>query len=334
MLSADPLVTICIPAHNSEKWIGATVRSALAQTWPNKEIIIVDDGSTDRTYQIIRQYEASNVKIITHENKGACAARNTALKIAKGDYIQWLDADDILAPDKIECQLRNSDMNPESMILHSCSWGHFYYCISRAKFDPSPLWQDLSSLNWLLTYFETRHMMPNHAWLISKKITNLAGQWNENIKINQDGEYFCRVVSSCEYVKYHSESLCFYRKGNAGSITGKKRSLDDISFAYNLCVDNLLQFMNDNRTRAAAVSFLKDFISLYYDYESDVIIKNKKRILYLGGTEERPYISRRFKIIESIFGNKAAVIMKSKTWSLKTYIEKRIDKLLNLFGHR
>jgi glycosyltransferase involved in cell wall biosynthesis len=332
MVSIDPLVTICIPAFNSEKWIEATICSALAQTWLNKEIIIVDDGSTDRTNQIIRHYESSNVKIIEQENKGACVARNRALNIAKGDFIQWLDADDMLAPDKIARQLQNSDMNPESMTLHSCSWGHFYYCLSRAKFETSPLWRDLSSLDWLLTSFNTRHMMPNHAWLVSRKITNLAGQWNENIKINQDGEYFCRVVSSCEHVKYHSESVCFYRKGNVGSITARKKSLEAISFAYNLCVDNLLKYKNDSITRAAAISFLKDFVSSYYDDGSEVFIENKKRILILGGTDELPCVSMRYKIAKKIFGNKGAVNLKSKTSSLKIYIEKWIDKLLRLFG--
>ena len=116
MSSRNSLVSICIPTYNSKKWVGETIHSALAQTWENKEIIIVDDGSVDDTYQIIKQFESDNVRVFRQENKGACSARNRALKEANGDFIQWLDADDILASDKIEIQLRNSNMNPKSRI--------------------------------------------------------------------------------------------------------------------------------------------------------------------------------------------------------------------------
>ena len=103
------LVSICIPVFNSEKWLGDTINSALAQTWSNKELIIVDDGSADNSLKIARKFESSIVKVISQNNRGACAARNKALANAQGDFIQWLDADDILAPDKIEIQLTNSD---------------------------------------------------------------------------------------------------------------------------------------------------------------------------------------------------------------------------------
>src|ERR1700722_18018315 len=96
-----PLVSILIPAYNSEKWISDTLRSAIAQTWTHKEIIVVDDGSKDQTAAIARQFEADGVRVVTQKNQGAAAARNTAFGLSRGDYIQWLDADDLLSPDKI-----------------------------------------------------------------------------------------------------------------------------------------------------------------------------------------------------------------------------------------
>src|SRR5882672_6611417 len=101
-----PLVSILIPAFNAEQWIGETLRSALAQTWPHKEIIVVDDGSRDQTVATARKFEAEGVRVVTQKNSGAAAARNTAFSLCHGDYIQWLDADDLLAPDKIASQLR------------------------------------------------------------------------------------------------------------------------------------------------------------------------------------------------------------------------------------
>ncbi len=90
-----PLVSILIPAHNAQEWIADTLRSAIAQTWERKEIIVVDDGSTDQTHAIARQFETHGVRVVRQENQGASAARNKAFSLSHGDYIQWLDADDL-----------------------------------------------------------------------------------------------------------------------------------------------------------------------------------------------------------------------------------------------
>src|SRR4051812_10472186 len=100
-----PLVSIVIPAYNAERWIAYTLQSAIGQTWPHKEIIVVDDGSTDRTGEIARRFASNEISVVSIPNQGAAAARNHGLHLSQGDYIQWLDADDVLAPDKIERQL-------------------------------------------------------------------------------------------------------------------------------------------------------------------------------------------------------------------------------------
>src|SRR6516225_1986814 len=100
-----PLVSILIPAYNAQEWIADTIRSAIEQTWPCKEIIVVDDGSTDGTTEVARRFVSKEVAVVSIKNQGAAAARNHALQLSQGDYIQWLDADDLLAPNKIERQL-------------------------------------------------------------------------------------------------------------------------------------------------------------------------------------------------------------------------------------
>ena len=84
-----------------------TLRSATAQTWRRKEIIVIDDGSTDQTLRIARQFESQGVRVYSKRNEGAASSRNLALLLSKGDYIQWLDADDLLAPDKIALQMNS-----------------------------------------------------------------------------------------------------------------------------------------------------------------------------------------------------------------------------------
>src|SRR5947207_15939264 len=100
-----PLVSILIPAYNAEEWLGAAIASAIGQTWAQKEIIVVDDGSTDRTLAVARRFESNEVRVLTQANQGAAAARNKAFSLSRGDYIQWLDADDLLSPDKVARQM-------------------------------------------------------------------------------------------------------------------------------------------------------------------------------------------------------------------------------------
>jgi glycosyltransferase involved in cell wall biosynthesis len=84
-----PLVSILIPAYNAQRWITDTIRSAIEQTWPNKEIIVVDDGSTDETLSIALRFANTNVTVATRPNQGASAARNKACSLCRGDYNGW-----------------------------------------------------------------------------------------------------------------------------------------------------------------------------------------------------------------------------------------------------
>src|ERR1700761_8333481 len=99
------LVSIIIPAYNSAAHLRETIQSALDQTWPEKEIIIVDDGSADHSLAIAKEFKRKDVRVFSQQNKGASAARNKGLREAKGDYIQFLDGDDLLDSLKIEKQL-------------------------------------------------------------------------------------------------------------------------------------------------------------------------------------------------------------------------------------
>ncbi len=138
-MAIKPLVSILIPAYNSEEWIADTLQSAIAQTWPRKEIIVVDDGSSDRTAEVARRFASNEVSVVSKENGGAAAARNRALQLSQGDYIQWLDADDLLAPDKIEKQLAALGEVPNKRILLSAPWAYFSYRTNRARFVPNSL---------------------------------------------------------------------------------------------------------------------------------------------------------------------------------------------------
>src|SRR5438874_4076339 len=174
-----PLISILIPTYNAEPWIGDTIRSALAQTWPRKEIVVVDDGSTDQTLQVARQFASRDVFVVTQENQGASAARNKAFQLCQGDYIQWLDADDLLSPDKIAKQMQLSNAGRKKLL--SSGWAPFTYRYYKARFVPSRLWQDLSPTEWLFTKMQFNAHMQTATWLVSRELTEAAGPWDTRL---------------------------------------------------------------------------------------------------------------------------------------------------------
>src|SRR5690606_24526914 len=152
-------------------WLAETLGSATGQTWPEVEVIVVDDGSTDGTLGIARRYESERVKVIHQENRGACAARNRALAEARGDFIQYLDADDLLVPDKIERQVRRLETEPQGTVATG-PWSRFYNDdLTTATQRSAPDWRDYEpASDWLIQSWEGRGTIPIFSWLIPRAI--------------------------------------------------------------------------------------------------------------------------------------------------------------------
>ena len=217
--SNNPLVSILIPSYNAEKWLAETVESALAQTWHNKEIIIVDDGSKDNSLSIAKRYESSQIKVIAQENRGASSARNRALKEAQGDFIQYLDADDLLNPQKIEDQVRLLQQN-ESSMLAACGTVHFFDGETPENgiySDGFPFIVDSDDpLEWLLRLYGSEDdrggMVHPGAWLTPRHVSDAAGPWNEGLSLDDDGEYFARVILASKGIRRSDTALSYYRR--------------------------------------------------------------------------------------------------------------------------
>ncbi|MCA9456064.1 MAG: glycosyltransferase family 2 protein [Nitrospira sp.] len=112
------LISVVIPAYNAEVFIGQTIQSVLDQTYPWHEIIVVDDGSTDSTKEALKRFEG-RIRYLHQQNKGPSAARNTGIQSAKGDFICFLDADDLWIPEKLEVQLAFMEANPDIALVCS-----------------------------------------------------------------------------------------------------------------------------------------------------------------------------------------------------------------------
>jgi glycosyltransferase involved in cell wall biosynthesis len=114
-------ISVIVPVYNLEQYIVDTIQSVLAQTYQHFELIVIDDGSTDRTAEICESFNEPKLKLIRQKNQGANAARNAGLRVAQGDYIAFLDGDDLWLPEKLAKHIEHLEQSPEVGISYSQS---------------------------------------------------------------------------------------------------------------------------------------------------------------------------------------------------------------------
>lgn len=303
-MNSKPLVSILIPAYNAEAWIADTIRSALQQSWPRKEIIVVDDGSTDQTFGVARQFASRDVAVITHENKGAASTRNRAFSLCQGEYIQWLDADDQLSPDKISKQMEAAEKYRDPRLLLSSEWGFFTYRTEKAKFCPSSLWCDLSPVEWLIRKLAQNLHMQTATWLTSRSLTNAAGAWDTRMFVDDDGEYFSRVLVASEGVRFVPGAKVFYRltPSSLSNIGNSDRKKDAQLLSMQLHLKYILSLEDSDRTRAACLNYIKNWLLVFYPERPDVVQELEELAKSLGGCLEMPRLRWKYAWIQALFG--------------------------------
>jgi glycosyltransferase involved in cell wall biosynthesis len=273
-MSCVPLVSILIPAYNAERTLSATIESAFAQTWPHKEIIVVDDGSTDATAAVARQYEAECcVRVLSQANRGASAARNAAFSLARGDFIQWLDADDILDTQKIALQMQVGNPAHDPWVLLTSAWGTFYHCKTRARFVADDLWEErLEPVEWLLRKFRKNLWMNPAVWLVGRPLAEAAGPWDERLVRDNDGEYLTRLVAKSRGVRFVRPARAYYRIGDLGSLSNRdsRAAMESRVLSVRLCTDHLLGIEDSEGTRKAALEFLRRRATLWRRHFGEV----------------------------------------------------------------
>lgn len=326
-----PLVSILIPAYNAASWLGETMQSALRQDWPNVEIIVVDDGSTDDTLGVARTFAGPAVTVVTQKNAGAAAARNKAFSLCKGDYIQWLDADDLLAPDKVSRQMEAVEKDGDPLALFSSPWGQFMYRPSRAHFETTALCADQPALEWLLHKLgENLHMQPA-TWLVSRELTLAAGPWDERLSLDDDGEYFCRVIMASHGIRFVPEARSYYRMSGAGSLSvvgQSDKKLESLWLSMQLHIMYLRKLEDSERTRAACVKYLGTWLDNFEARRPDIVSQVRQLAASLGGTLQMPGVRPKYAWLEKFFGRRAARRAQCLLPNLKTSLVRSWDKAM------
>ena len=332
-----PLVSILIPAFNAQEWIADTLKSAIGQTWERKEVIVVDDGSTDHTLAIARQFASERVSIVSQNNQGAAAARNRAFSVSQGDYIQWLDADDLLAPDKIARQMEAVDQCRSKRTLLSSAWGQFMYRPHKAKFEPTPLWCDLSPLEWLLRKMGQGVFMQTATWLVSRELTEAAGPWNTQLLGDEDGEYFCRVLLGSNGTRFIPEARVLFRMTgvNRLSYIGRsERKMEAQFVSMQLHIGYIRSLEDTERVRTACVKYLQHCLPSFYPERLDIVKQLEQLAATLGGRlEVPPPLSWKYAWIQKGFGwplaKRAKLLMPRCRWSLIRSWDKAVSRFDN-----
>jgi len=304
-----PLVSILIPAFNAQEWIADTIQSALAQTWPSKEVIVVDDGSRDQTLAIARTFTSKGVSVVAKINEGAAATRNKAYSLSQGDYIQWLDADDLLTPDKIERQLSALRETDSQRTLLSSPWAYFAYRPHRAEFVPTSLWHDLKPVDWLLRKMGENLHMQTATWLTSRELCEAAGQWDTRLLSDDDGEYFCRVLMASEGVRFVPQGRVFYRNipsNRLSYIGASNRKMDAMLVSMKLHIHYLRSLEDSPRVNGACLNYLRTWSNSFHPERRDILAELQAMANELGEPFELPRVRWKYAWMSPFFGRETA----------------------------
>jgi glycosyltransferase involved in cell wall biosynthesis len=307
MVRAIPRVSIIIPCWNGAALLGEAIESCLEQTWRNWEIIVIDNGSTDESLTVARRYESPSVIVLECRHKGASAARNVGLKRACGDFIQFLDADDVLDRDKIQTQVERLVSGPASCIA-SGAWARFRHDRSEANFIVQPVWRDLEPVEFLTAAWLGGGMMANFAWLAPRSVIARAGFWNERLSVNDDGEFFCRVVLASSGILYCDDARGYYRTLAVPSIS-KRRDRDALVSSFesiDLSCKSVLERCTSMRASKACAAYYQSFAFNTYPASPDLVEMAEHRVGQLGGSDLMFCGGRTTNLVSRWFGWKMA----------------------------
>jgi glycosyltransferase involved in cell wall biosynthesis len=213
-------VSILIPCYNAERWIAHAIDSALAQTWNEKEVIVVDDGSTDSSLDVIRGFR-DRIRWETGPNRGGGAARNWLLELAHGQWIQYLDADDYLFPNKIAAQVEFVIAYPDlDVVFGPVTVEHYSGHTTQRELlaipEPHDLWVLLAS--WRLP------QTGSPLW--RKQAIVDVGGWKPDQPCCQEHELYLRLLIQAKRFAYHPTNGAVYRQWSTETLC--KRDISEV----------------------------------------------------------------------------------------------------------
>ena len=319
----NPLVSVLIPLYNAQKYISQCLDSVINQTYNNIEIIIIDDGSTDNSLSIVKEYEKkySWIHVFLQKNSGSSVARNKAFIYSKGDYIQYLDADDYLHKDKIARQVEILDFKDKYTLVFG---EHILIDGSNEKKQSLCIYtkNSYSSCELLKMMWLRFEVILVHSYLVHRSLIEKSGGWDETLTTNDDGEFLGRILTFSHSVVFDSGSIVYYRVDTPNSLSKRVsyESLFSIKKSINLYVEHSKKCKNDFNEALKTV-YTVILMNMYP--ENEKIAKEMEFDKKEYGIEGYRYPKKTFlySILFRLFGIKIIAILQSKLKSkLKSII--------------
>lgn len=331
-ISNRPLVSVIIPAYNAGKHIDQTIHSVLSQTYSHLEIIIVNDGSTDNTAEILQKYQSDNrFKVVHQPNAGCSAAKNTGLAQVTGEYIQYLDADDLLSADKIQEQVEALEGKPFQLAV--CRTVVFDQVIDDSnghEIDTDFLYTTDKPFEFLMNLYGLngkQGMIQPNAFLLSRQLSDAIGKWDTTISPapDEDGEYFCRAMLASAGIVYTQKGINYYRKQQGNGSLSKQISMLHAKgglLSLILKANHILKKEDSKKIRQVLARHYAEFIYVYASQYAELCKQAESEIHKLGIKKIPAVGGRYFKSIAGLIGFENAISAKNflKEFQLKVPI--------------
>ena len=297
------VISVIMPVYNAQNYITEAIESVLWQTFKSFELIIVNDGSIDASEAIINGFKDSRIVYLKQENQGQANASNKGVKIARGRYIKFFDADDVLNPLHLEKQYLA--LNGHDCYLASCQWAYFYENHRLINFEKETTHKNYDyPLDWLYdSHIHDSRMLGAWLWLIPKKLLDKAGHWDERLSLNNDFDFSTRLLVASKGVKFAEGARLFYRKGVENSLTLKtnKSAFQSALLTTELAMKTILNVENSERLRKLFADRFQSWIYQMYPRDKNIISKMRNHIQNLGGSQLKPQGGILFRTLNTIF---------------------------------
>jgi glycosyltransferase involved in cell wall biosynthesis len=312
-----PRVSVIIPTYNYSRFLGEAVRSVLKQTFSDFELIVVDDGSTDNTKEVVDSFVDPRIRYIYQENRGVSAAQNTGIKASSGEYIAILGADDMWLPENLEFKVKVLDSRPEVGLV--CSDGYIFddgtgLTLGKMWHLYFPGLDPRIASRWPLRELLSRSgsfIRPQFT-VLRREVFTEVGYFDESLRIGEDWEMFIRAVQ-CFPVEVLDVPLGYRRKHSAALTASRIRMYPEVLRTF----DKVLH--NNSLSKADFALVKRGLAYTHYEYAREMIVNGqmnagRKKLLAaikLNSLSVRPYLY----LIGSFLGNRVIHAVKSwKTW--------------------
>ena len=186
--------------------------------------------------------------------------------------------------------------------------GKFHIDYLNAKFNPDALWEDQEPVDWLYRKINGNLWMAIESWLVSRELTEMAGPWNEDLSLDDDGEYFCRIVSCAERILFASDAKSYIRRGTLGlshSLTLNDRKLQSLAVSLECYIRTMLKMEDSPRTHEACLRLINRWSFYFHPERPDLYSRLRDLAFELGGALEQPSLRKKYRWIARLFGYKA-----------------------------